>query len=185
MKKIILAIVLICTFLPFISASHYVVGTVNGDGNGKTVTLFNPILGISNNITDIIGISGNSGVNNIYMIDVEMLYSCNIGDEVRVTLGGSDDYVSLIITGAGYDVAPNLSISKIILPLQPIVNITNVTPMINQTIIQNTSKVNASIVKPVTPVIIKKPVVVKKIEKIKTTIKKIIVKPVSILRRIK
>lgn len=172
MKKIMLSLaILMFAVIPWVSAAHYVVGTVNGDGNGKVVTLYNPAMGISNNITDVIGPTGNSNADNIYMIDVEMLYSCNIGDEVRLTLGGSDDYVSVIITGAGYDMAPNLTIRNgtasfevnvtlnetvpIVIPPVIIPPVVNTTPVINNTVNTTTPVIKPKPVPAPTP---KKPV---------------------------
>lgn len=187
MKKLILGLmVLMFAVVPFVSAAHYVVGTVNGNGNGKTVTLYNPVMGISNNITDIVGPTGNSGVDNIYMIDVEMLYSCDIGDEVRVTLGGSDDYVSVKITGAGYDVAPNLTVTQIVIPPTP-VNITNTTiPIVNVTnsTIKNTTVVNTTVIVPVivnvTPVLGKHEIV----KPIKPVVKPIVIVAKTVTKQI-
>ena len=56
--------------MPIVSAAHYVVGIVNdaGDGtgaNGRSIVLWNPTIGIGDNQTDIIGISGNSGIDNV------------------------------------------------------------------------------------------------------------------------
>jgi len=64
--------------LPFCSAAHYIVGIVNDardqtSANDRTVVLWNPANGINDNLTDIIGVNGNSGADNIYMIDCELL----------------------------------------------------------------------------------------------------------------
>lgn len=119
MKKLFLSLALLMfAVVPFVSSAHYVVGMVNGtDINDLSVYLYTPSGGISENISNIIGVNGDAHVENFYMIDVEMLYSCNVGDEVRVTIDGVN-FVSVIITGAGYDVAPtiNYSASEITLP---------------------------------------------------------------------
>ena len=109
--------------LQTLSAAHYMVGVVNDalDGtsaNGYEVVLWNPANGIDDNLTDIIGPSGNSGANNTYMIDCELLNTpCTIGDEIRVKVlnNGSDyitDYVNATVTGAGFDIMPNLTLNS-------------------------------------------------------------------------
>jgi hypothetical protein len=138
MKKIYNIFIIALTFLivlviPFVSAAHYVVGIVNDarDGttvNGRNLVLWNPARGINDNQTDIIGLNGNSGIDNVYMIDCELLQnSCNIGNTLKVrVLDNGDGRVSydadIIVTGAGYDIAPELTLnsfpnSSIISPL--------------------------------------------------------------------
>ena len=122
----------VCIFLfltliaiPFISAAHYIIGIVNDarDGtfaNGYTILLWNPANGIDDNQTDIIGPSGNSGVDNIYMIDCEMLdNSCEIDDVLYLkVLNNGDNHfsqnISIAVSGAGYDIAPNITLSSIL-----------------------------------------------------------------------
>ncbi len=123
MKKIILMFILAILFLQPVLAAHYIVGIVNNalDGenaNGKQVVLWKPSAGINDNLTDIIGPTGNSGADNNYTIDCELLSSCNLGDEIRVkVLNGGDNYISywvnLSVTGAGYDMAPNITLNSI------------------------------------------------------------------------
>lgn len=114
-NQLLLGFVLLMAFLPLTSAAHYIVGYVNSttgeDVNGLTVYLYTPEKGMSFNISDIVGVTGNSRTDNIYMIDVEMLYEAYIGDEVRVTINGLN-YVSVIIGGYGYDLAPILYYEK-------------------------------------------------------------------------
>jgi len=122
MKKIVLLIVLLW-IIELASASHYITGIVNDalDGelaNGKEVILWNPANGIDDNLSDIIGPTGNSGANNIYMIDCELLNSgCKVGDELRVKVLKENNYLSywvnLSVTGAGYDVAGNITLNSI------------------------------------------------------------------------
>jgi hypothetical protein len=120
--KYILLLLFICT-LPLASAAHFIVGTVNNaldgqDSNGKEVVLWNPSRGITDNVTDLIGVGGNSGAENIYLIDCEMLNTpCRVNDEVRLkVLNEGDGYISyevnLSVTGAGYDVAPNITLNS-------------------------------------------------------------------------
>ena len=121
--RILIIFFILAIVLPLISAAHYIVGIVNDarDGtlaDGHEIVLWNPANGIDDNLTDIIGPSGNSGENNIYMIDCELLSSpCDIGDEIRAkVINNGDNYitgnVSVNVTGAGYDVAPNLSLNS-------------------------------------------------------------------------
>lgn len=119
-----LLIYLIFIIMPFASAAHYIAGNVNNarDGtfaNGYTIVLWNPAIGINDNQTDIIGQGGNSGTDNIYMIDCELLNnSCEIGDSLnlRVLNNGNNHFssnISVIVSGAGYDAAPNITLSSI------------------------------------------------------------------------
>jgi hypothetical protein len=125
--KAISCIAMLITFLilaPLVSAAHYVIGYVEDalDGtsaNDHTVVLWNPSRGdIDDNLTDIIGPNGNSGTDNTYMIDCEMLDNgCQIGDELNVKIiNNGDNYISEIknvtVTGAGYDVVGNISLNS-------------------------------------------------------------------------
>jgi hypothetical protein len=124
MKSILfLAIFAFLLALPLTSAAHYIIGIVNNakdstPANEHTVVLWNPSIGIQDNQTDIIGVNGNSGTDNIYMIDCEMLNSaCNVGDTMRVkVIDSGDSYisseVSVAVTGAGYDLADNLTLNS-------------------------------------------------------------------------
>jgi hypothetical protein len=121
--KIFYFAVLLILLIPNISAAHFIVGIVNNalDGtaaNDHIVVLWNPAVGENDNLTDIIGPNGNSGADNIFMIDCELLNAgCNVGNEIRVkVINNGDnyiaDYVNLTVTGAGYDTAPNLTLSS-------------------------------------------------------------------------
>lgn len=106
-----------------VSASHYITGIVNDalegeQSNGKVVVLWNPAGGIEDNLTDTIGPSGNSGTDNLYLVDCELLdQGCKVGDEIRIKVLKENNYVSywvnLSISGAGYDVAPNITLNSI------------------------------------------------------------------------
>lgn len=120
------------------SAAHFIVGQVNNslDGapaNGHTILLWNPIHGESDNTTDIIGPSGSSGADNTYMLDCELFsVPCQIGDVLNIkVLNEGDDRlsktVSLIITGADFDIAPQLQLST-----PP--NVTLISPINNKNI---------------------------------------------------
>ncbi len=121
--KIYLIFFAMIFFLNFVSAAHYVVGYVEDalDGelaNGKVVTLWNPANGQGDNVTDTIGPTGNSGQNNIYMIDCEMLTAtCSVGDILSLKVfENGNQYVSNIknvtITPGGYDAVENLTLNS-------------------------------------------------------------------------
>ncbi len=116
-------IIVLLTSLASISASHFIIGRVNNaldstPANDHTAILWNPLNGVSDNLTDIIGINGNSHQNNLYMIDCELLNPpCTIGDQLKIKVqNNGDDYVSetttAIVTGAGYDLAPDLTLNS-------------------------------------------------------------------------
>ena len=124
-KKIIaLLAFLFLINLGFVSSAHYITGIVEDakDGesaNGKTIVLWNDIVGIASNLTDTIGQDGNSGTDNIYMIDCEMLSpSCDVGDVLSLrVINSGDDYISGIrnvtVSGAGYTLADNITLNSI------------------------------------------------------------------------
>jgi len=108
-------------FIPGVSAAHFIIGFANDAKNGAgadglTVVLWNPSNGITDNVTDVIGVTGNSGVAHVYMIDCELLNtSCSIGDTVKIKVIDevyTTNNVSVVVTGAGYDIAPNLTINS-------------------------------------------------------------------------
>ena len=109
--------------MPLTSAAHYIIGIVNDardgkDADGHTAILWNPANGFQDNLTDIIGIGGNSGTDNFYMIDCEMLStSCDIGDSLKIkVLNTGDNYasydVSVTVSDAGYDLADNITLNS-------------------------------------------------------------------------
>ncbi len=127
MKKILLFsfvfMILLVNLLEGVFAAHYIIGIVNDSldekgADGHTVVLWNNSNGISDNVTGIIGPSGNSGVSNWYMINCELLSSsCAVGEELSVkVINNGDDYISRIVnvsvTGAGFDLAPNLILNS-------------------------------------------------------------------------
>lgn len=110
-------------FIPLVSSAHFIVGVVNNarDGtsaNGKTVILWNPSVGLQDNLTDTIGPTGNSGVNNIYFFDCELLNaSCDVGTNLSArVINNGDNYISyaanLTVTGAGFDIMGNLTLNS-------------------------------------------------------------------------
>lgn len=120
--KFIFIFILVWVF-PFVSSAHYVLGYVENAKDGffaddKLVVVWNSENGLSDNLTDIVGVNGNSGVSNFFMIDCEMLDSpCEVEENLSVKIFNSGDYYfseieNLTITGAGYDIFPNLSLQS-------------------------------------------------------------------------
>ncbi len=114
MRKWILLIFVIF-MINLASAAHFIVGNVNdavggASANGEEVVLWNPANGIDDNLTDTIGPIGNSNTNNVYMMDCELLNTaCGVGDEIRIRLLYDGQEVNLSVTGAGFDIAPNMT----------------------------------------------------------------------------
>jgi hypothetical protein len=118
MRKIFLLVFVVC-MVEAVSAAHFIVGEVKDsyDGgevaNGKEVVLWNPANGIDDNLTDTVGPTGNSNTDNVYMIDCELLNSgCKVGDEIRVRLVYDGQEVNLSVSGAGFDIAPNITVNS-------------------------------------------------------------------------
>jgi len=122
MKKLLFFILLVF-LLDTASAAHYIFCIVEDarDGtlaNDREVVLWNPANGIDDNLTDIIGPNGNSGADNIYFINCELLQtSCNVGDEMRVKVMNETgdyitDYNNLTVTGFGSDLMENLTLNS-------------------------------------------------------------------------
>ena len=124
MKKIFpINLIAIFLILPFCSGAHYIVGYVENakDGtnsNGHSIVLWNPAIGTSDNVSDIIGPTGNSRTNNIYMIDCELLISgCNVSNTLSLkVINNGDNYISneknVTISGFGYDIAENITLNS-------------------------------------------------------------------------
>jgi hypothetical protein len=125
MKKILIyTIVLILIFLPICSATHDIFGIVKNasDGTGAnthTILLWNPLVGINDNLSDIIGPSGNSGLDNNYKIDCELLDTpCTLGDILTLkVINNGDDYVSeeknVTVTSSTNDSVENITLNSI------------------------------------------------------------------------
>ena len=114
-------ILIILSFLPLVSSAHWIVGYVEDafdstSPNGRTISLLN-----TNTLEEMFGLvgpTGMSGTSNIYMIDCEMMSGgCSIGNILNISLVGdgsgynSQETVQLTVTGAGFDVAPNISMT--------------------------------------------------------------------------
>lgn len=120
MKKLWILVVVLF-FVQTACAAHYISGWVEDalDGessDGKSVVLWNPAVGISDNLTDIVGPTGNSGVNSVYFIDCEALSAgCLIDSILSLKVFGGrylSWVVNVTVTGAGYDVVDNLSLNS-------------------------------------------------------------------------
>ena len=122
-KKISLNLAIILFILPLGSAAHYIVGIVENakDGtsaNGQSIVLWNPDIGIQENVSDIIGPAGNSRTNNIYMIDCELLPSgCNVTNTLSLkVINNGDNYISqeknVSVGGFGYDIVENITLNS-------------------------------------------------------------------------
>lgn len=103
--------------------AHYIIGYVHNASDGKSPNGMKVIAyrqsNPSDNVTDIIGPLGNSGVSNEYMIDCQMLQStCQVGDIfiVRVPLRGgyAAGPVNVTITPGGFDVAPDMTLVRVL-----------------------------------------------------------------------
>ena len=95
------------------SSSIWVNGSVSdaldGEGsNGKVVVLWKTVGGLSDNVTDIVGTSGNSGESGKYAINCELLNSgCSNGDELNVKIFGNSYVTSketFLANSSGNDV---------------------------------------------------------------------------------
>jgi hypothetical protein len=123
-SKIFLLIMCIFFIFPFVSSAHYLTGYVNDalDGtlaDGHRVVVWNPSVGINDNITDTIGVLGNSNTEKMYLVDCELLNTpCEVGDNLSIKVyDAGDGYVSLKdifvnITGAGFDFLDNLTLNS-------------------------------------------------------------------------
>jgi hypothetical protein len=120
-KKLLFFVFSLLIFFPIVSSAHYIVGYVENpkDGalaNGRTIMLWGE--SPSDYLTDIIGPSGNSGADNIFMIDCEMLSSpCTVGQRLNLrVIDDGNGYTSanetVIVTGFGYTLADNITINS-------------------------------------------------------------------------
>jgi len=132
-QKIVFALVFAVAFLALTGgaeASHWITGTVNdaADGtpaDGHTAIIY--YLGDEvNNVSDTIGPTGTSGTNNTYMCDAEIIpgHTWTIGDVIYAkVIDTGDGYtagpVSVVTTGAGFDVEPDMTLQA---PSPPIVS---------------------------------------------------------------
>ncbi|MFA5764429.1 MAG: CARDB domain-containing protein [archaeon] len=94
-------LLLLIIFAPLCSAAHYIVGVVEDakdgtEANGNPIILWNPIIGIEDNLSDVIGPTGNSSINNSYRIDCEFLnVPCEAEDILSLkVMNNSNGYIS-------------------------------------------------------------------------------------------
>ncbi len=130
--KIVYFLALILVFAGIAVAAHFMVGEAvqaadGTDPDGYTVLIYRAG-NVSDNVTDIIGVGGNSGTDNLFMGDCELFITpCDIGNNITAQIqnngsGYASDPVNATVTGAGFDVFPNLTLKKV--NIAP--NITNV-----------------------------------------------------------
>jgi len=123
-QKIISLLFILLLSTSGVLAAHFILGKVNDaldstSANGRTVVLWNPSIGRSDNITDIIGITGNSNQPNIYMVDCELLANgCSIGDQLNIeVLDLGDGYVAeiatTVVTEGGFDLASEITLNSL------------------------------------------------------------------------
>ena len=101
--------------------AHFIAGYVaNAEDctspNGMIVVAY-PTGDPTDNVTDIIGPSGNSGVSNEYLIDCQLFQSsCRVNDVVKIEVPYQIDHsagpVNVTITPAGFDEAPNMTLER-------------------------------------------------------------------------
>jgi len=119
----ILILLLVCTVLLSRqgSATVFIAGYVNDSIDGTiadnhTVVVWNPRMGVGDNLTAKIGPSGSAGKRNAYLLDCELLQnSCAIGDIMAVRVMDSGDGYSsasaaFAITASGFQLAPPLQL---------------------------------------------------------------------------
>ena len=122
-RNILFVLLFSIFLLNLASAAHYITGYVENASDGTSsdgyiITLWNPAVGVGDNRTDIIGITGGSATKNMYMIDCELLSAgCNIGDNMTVKVfDNGSNYVthegSTIVTGFGYELLDNITLYK-------------------------------------------------------------------------
>jgi hypothetical protein len=123
-KNIFFVILLLTVLLvmPQISAAHWIVGYIEDaldttSPNGRTVSILKT--SDSNEIFGIVGPFGMSGTSNIYMVDCELMSTpCIVGDVLNITLVDdftfhvSQDTIQVTVSGAGFDMAANMSMTS-------------------------------------------------------------------------
>jgi hypothetical protein len=123
MKPYIFLALTLTTILifPLITSAHWIAGYVENaldatSPDGRTVRLWNPLNG--QEAFGIVGPTGLSNTPNVYMIDCEMFtIPCKVGDKLNLTVvdDGSGytakNIVEVTVSGAGFDMAPNLTLN--------------------------------------------------------------------------
>lgn len=120
-RKAIYSLILFMMTTKLVCGAHYIVGEVSDaldgtDPDGMKVFLWNEENTIQDNVSDIVGPSGNSGRQNTFMIDCELLDTpCEISDKMTVQV--KDVYYSdarnVTVSGSGYDdIAKNITLNS-------------------------------------------------------------------------
>ena len=121
--RVLILLMIIGIILPMCSAAHYITGFVEDaldstGADGHTIILWNETTGIQDNLTDTIGPSGSSGINNEYRIDCELLGTpCNTGDILTLkVINNGDGYVSekvnVTVTASSEDSPDNVTLNS-------------------------------------------------------------------------
>lgn len=122
-KILLLNFAVIFVMIPFSSAAHYIIGIVNDAKDGTSandfvITLWNPLIGLTDNLTDIIGPNGNSGADNIYMINCQLLNNrCKKGDILTVKVfddgsGYLSEEKNVTVGGTGFSLVENITLNS-------------------------------------------------------------------------
>jgi len=99
LQKLVLSCIVGIFLLGISSAVHYIDGYVNDSYSGRSpdnelAFLWNHSNGKGNNLTDIIGVNGNSGSPNTYEIDCDNLQGgCNQGDILSLQVIDNNSYI--------------------------------------------------------------------------------------------
>ena len=84
--------------------------------DGKDVLLWNPSVGISDNVSDVVGTTGNSGVSKAYLIDCDLLAGGCSTDDILSLKIFAGRYISWIVnvtvSGSSPDSPGNLSLNS-------------------------------------------------------------------------
>lgn len=101
MNKVVIILLVLSLNVCFVLASHNISGVVlnasdGTDANERMIVLWNPEVGMQDNLTDVIGINGASGSGNSYLIDCSLLDDpCGFEDELYLKVVDSENrYVS-------------------------------------------------------------------------------------------
>jgi len=123
-KPTLFILLLFILVMPSVSAAHFITGFVNDSlsgepANGKVITLWNPAIGVTDNLTDVIGPDGNSGADNIYLIDCELLTNgCSVGDVLNAKVYDNrskhaTEIANVTVGGVGFDVMSELRLNSV------------------------------------------------------------------------
>jgi hypothetical protein len=123
-KRFILGFLFVL-LINFVSSAYLIDGYVNDalDGepaNNHIVVLWNEVVGPLDNLTDIIGPNGDSGVDNSYIIDCSLLATpCKKGDNLTIRIIDSgDSYIEkekvyMLVGKGGSGTADNMTLNSL------------------------------------------------------------------------